>query len=74
MGKIKVLQVFSTTNRGGAESMIMSHVRYIDKETFQIDFVNHTLKHCDFDEEIGKLGCKLYHMPRFKICNIIYHV
>ena len=71
MGKIKVLQVFSTTNRGGAESMIMSHVRYIDKETFQIDFVNHTLKHCDFDEEIGKLGCKLYHMPRFKICNII---
>ena len=44
MGKIKVLQVFSTTNRGGAESMIMSHVRYIDKETFQIDFISVPLK------------------------------
>ena len=73
MRKIKVLQVFAKTGRGGAESMVMSHLHFIDKEKFQIDFVNHTQEHCDFDDEIKMMGVKLYHLPRFKIYNIIQY-
>lgn len=73
MGKIKVLQVFAKTGRGGAESMVMSHLHFIDKEKFQMDFVNHTQEHCDFDDEIKMMGGKLYHLPRFKIYNIIQY-
>lgn len=73
MNKIKVLQVFATTDRGGAESMVMSHLHFIDKEKFQIDFINHTQEHCDFDDEIKMMGGKLYHLPRFKIYNIVQY-
>ena len=73
MKKIKVLQVFAKTGRGGAESMVMSHLHFIDKEKFQIDFVNHTQEHCDYDDEIRSLGGRIFHMPRFKIYNIVQY-
>lgn len=73
MKKIKVLQVFAKTGRGGAESMVMSHLHFIDKDKFQIDFVNHTQEHCDFDDEIKSLGGRIFHMPRFKIYNIVQY-
>lgn len=68
--KIRVLEVFAKTNRGGAESMIMSHYRLINKNAFQLDFVNHTQNRCDYDEEIKNLGGNLYHIPQFKLYNI----
>lgn len=73
MNKIKVLQVFATTDRGGAESMVMSHLHFIDKEKFQIDFINHTQEHCNYDDEIRSLGGHIFHMPRFKIYNIVQY-
>ena len=73
MKKIKVLQVFAKTGRGGAESMVMSHLHFIDKEKIQVDFVNHTQEHCDFDDEIKSLGGRIFHMPRFKIYNIVQY-
>lgn len=73
MKKIKVLQVFAKTGRGGAESMVMSHLHFIDKEKFQVDFINHTQEHCDYDDEIKMMGGKLYHLPHFKIYNIVQY-
>ena len=67
---IKVLQVFSLTDRGGAESLIMTHYKYIDRQQFHFDFVNHTQRQCDYDDEIYAMGSKLYHLPRFRYYNI----
>ena len=68
---IKVLQVFSLTDRGGAESLIMTHYKYIDRQLFHFDFVNHTQRRCDYDDEIYAMGSKIYHLPRFKYYNIV---
>lgn len=67
MGKpIRVLHVFHSMNIGGAESMIMSLYRKIDRRKIQFDFIVHTDKKCDFDEEILALGGKIHYAPRFK--------
>ena len=38
---IRVLQVMSSMNRGGAETMIMNIYRNIDRSKVQFDFVVH---------------------------------
>ena len=68
---IRVLCVFSTLDRGGAESMCMNLYRHIDREKVQFDFVKHTNAKCAFDEEIISLGGKIYIAPRFKGYNLI---
>lgn len=62
---IRVLQVFSGMNRGGAETMLMNIYRHIDRSKVQFDFVVHTNDKCDYDDEIESLGGKIYHIPRF---------
>ncbi|AXT55049.1 glycosyltransferase family 1 protein [Aquimarina sp. AD1] len=60
MGAIRVLQVFTIMNRGGAESMIMNYYRKIDKDKIQFDFLVHRKEKAAFDEEIEGLGGKIY--------------
>lgn len=66
---IKVLCTFSTLDRGGAETMCMNLYKHIDRSKVQFDFVKHTQKHCDFDDEIESLGGKIYSAPRYIIYN-----
>ena len=54
--KKKILQVFSSTNRGGAETLIMNLYRNIDKEEIQFDFLVFSEKSGDYDKEINQLG------------------
>ena len=68
---IRVLEVFGRMNRGGAEAMIMNLYRKMDKSRIQLDFMVHTKEHCQFDDEIEKMGGHIYRVPRFKIYNII---
>lgn len=63
--KIQVLQVFGCLDRGGAENMIMSVYRNIDREKFQFDFVVHLNREGDFDKEVKALGGKIYHAPKY---------
>ena len=71
---IHILHVFGKTGRGGAESMIMNYYRCINKTQIQFDFVKHTEKECDFDEEIRSLGGRIYSVPRFTGVNYFnYH-
>ena len=56
-------------NRGGAESMIMNLYRKMDKSRVQLDFMVHTEKHCQFDDEIEQMGGLIYHVPRFRVYN-----
>lgn len=62
---MRILQVFSIMNRGGAESMIMNLYRNIDKSKIQFDFVVHHDREGAFDDEILSLGGKIYHCPSF---------
>ena len=65
----RILQVFGALDRGGAETMIMNIYRNIDRGKIQFDFVKHTNQKCAYDEEIKKLGGKIYCMPKYKIIN-----
>ncbi|WP_299436925.1 glycosyltransferase family 1 protein [uncultured Aquimarina sp.] len=60
MAAIRVLQVFTILNRGGAESMIMNYYRKIDRNKVQFDFLVHRKEKAAFDEEIESLGGKIY--------------
>lgn len=62
---IRVLHVFGSLNRGGAETMIMNIYRNIDRKKIQFDFVIHSSKRCDYTEEILTMGGKIYSIPRF---------
>lgn len=60
---IRVLQVLTIMNRGGAETMIMNYYRAIDKNKVQFDFLLHRKDKGSFDEEIKALGGNIYYMP-----------
>ena len=67
----KVLMVVHEMNRGGIENFIMNLYRVMDRDVIQFDFVAHTDKKCDFDEEIEELGGTIYHCPDYRIVNHI---
>ena len=48
---------------GGAETFLMKIYRSLDHEKYQMDFCVSTKKKGIYDEEIKKLGGKIYHIP-----------
>lgn len=66
---IRVLQVLGTTNLGGAESRIMDLYRHMDREQIQFDFLVHSGKKGFFDDEIKRLGGRIYYLPSFRVYN-----
>lgn len=70
---IRVLCVFSTLDRGGAESMCMNLYRNIDRQKVQFDFVKHTPRIGSFEEEIRSLGGRIFEAPRFKVYNYLQY-
>ena len=73
MEPIRVLCVFSSLDRGGAESMCMNLYRNIDRSKVQFDFVKHTSVKCAFEDEITSLGGRIYTAPRYKMYNYIQY-
>ena len=65
--QIHVLQVIHSMNMGGAENMIMNLYRSIDREVIQFDFLVHSNEKGIFEDEIEKLGGKIYRAPYYKI-------
>jgi len=65
MEKIRILHVVPNMNSGGIENLIMNIYRNIDREKIQFDFLVHYKQKGVFDEEIEKLGGKIY---RCSIC------
>lgn len=65
MSATRVLQVMGCLDRGGAENMVMSMLRNIDRDKIQFDFVLHLSRKGDFDDEAKSLGAKLYYAPRY---------
>ena len=56
----RILHVVGGMNRAGAETMLMNLYRKIDRNKIQFDFVVFTNKKGDYDDEIIKLGGKLF--------------
>lgn len=67
---IRILHVLGGVSLGGAESRIMDLYRCIDREKIQFDFLVHTNEQGYYEEEIKKLGGRLYRVPRFRLYNI----
>ena len=62
MKPIRVLQVFTIMNRGGAETMIMNNYRNIDRIKVQFDFMVHRQERGAYDDEIEAFGGRIYRM------------
>lgn len=60
MEPIRILQIIRQMNQGGAETFIMNVYRNIDRKKVQFDFLVNGKG--VFDEEIKKLGGKIYYM------------
>ena len=65
----RILHVFGTLNRGGAETLVMNIYRNIDRSKIQFDFVVHHEEEGAYEEEVRKLGGKVYRVPNYKGSN-----
>lgn len=70
MEVIRILHVFHGMDCGGAENMVMNLYRKIDRSRIQFDFLVHTEKKCFFDDEINKLGGRIFRVSYFNGFNI----
>ncbi|GHT05296.1 putative glycosyltransferase EpsF [Bacteroidia bacterium] len=57
---IRVLEVFTIMDQGGAESMIMNYYRLINRDRVQFDFAVHRSHRGVYDDEIESLGGLIY--------------
>ena len=63
---IRILNLFTIMNRGGAETMVMNYYRNIDRTKVQFDFMVHREERGAYDDEIEELGGKIYRMPAIR--------
>jgi len=63
MAKIRVLQVFTILNRGGAETNIMNYYRHMDRSKVHFDFLVHREEEGAYEAEIRQLGGQVFRLP-----------
>ncbi|WP_245375419.1 glycosyltransferase family 1 protein [Paenibacillus eucommiae] len=63
---MRVLQVVTIMNRGGLETMLMNYYRQMDRSDIQFDFMVHREEKGHYDDEILRLGGKIYTMPQIR--------
>ena len=61
---VRVLHVVTYMGRGGLETMLMNYYRRIDRDLVQFDFLTHRSFRADYDQEIERLGGRIYHLPK----------
>lgn len=61
---IRILQCVTIMNRNGLENRLMDIYRNIDRSVIQFDFMTNRTEDGEFDEEIKRLGGRVYHMSR----------
>lgn len=59
---IRVLNLFTIMDRGGAETMVMNYYRHIDRTKVQFDFLVHRDRRGAYDDEIEALGGRIYRL------------
>lgn len=63
---VRVLQIVGKMDRAGAETLLMNLYRNIDRDLLQFDFVVHRDEKGDYDDEIKKLGGRIFYLPPMK--------
>lgn len=59
---VRVLNMFTIMDRGGAETMVMNYYRQIDRTKVQFDFMVHREQRGAYDDEIEALGGRIFRM------------
>lgn len=70
---IRVLQIVSEMGRGGIETMVMNIYRNIDRSKVQFDFLAHYGREAAYNNEIRKMGGRIYEMPALRDDSHIYY-
>lgn len=60
---IRILHSVSYMSRGGIETMLMNYYRHMDRDKVQFDFLCHSYNKGAYDEEIERLGGRIYRTP-----------
>ena len=68
---IRVLEVCQRMEAAGVQSFLMNMYRNIDKEKVQMDFLVHYKEHQFFDNEIERMGGKIYRLSVRENYNLI---
>lgn len=68
---IRILNLFTIMNRGGAETMVMNYYRHLDRNKIQFDFMVHREQRGAYDDEIESLGGKIYRMSPIAPQNLL---
>lgn len=67
----RVLQVFGSLDRGGAESMLISLYNNVDRNNVQFDFlVPSRMDNYAFEADVMALGGRVYKSPKFNLKNL----
>ena len=61
---IRVLQCVNNMHRAGLETMLMNYYRHMDRDEIQFDFLTHRPERSDYDDEIERLGGRVFYAPR----------
>lgn len=61
---IRILQCVNNMHRAGLETMLMNYYRNIDRDKFQFDFLVHRQERSDYDDEIERMGGRIFRAPR----------
>lgn len=62
----RIAQMLYSMGMGGVENFLMNIYRNIDREKYQFDFILQTNEKSYFDDEIERLGGRIYRIPRFE--------
>ncbi|MDD6474750.1 MAG: glycosyltransferase family 1 protein [Sodaliphilus pleomorphus] len=57
---MRVLQVLTVMDKGGAEVMVMNYYRALDRTKYQFDFLVHRQVRGRFDDEIESMGGRIF--------------
>lgn len=60
---VRVLHMLYSMNRGGAETFIMNYYRKVEREKLQFDFLISSPDKCDYEDEILKMGGRIFRVP-----------
>jgi len=69
MQPIKILQVFTTLNRGGAETNFMNYVRQMDLKQFKFEVVVHREAIGAYEQELQSMGITIHRLPAINPLN-----
>ena len=70
---LRVLHIVTYMGRGGLETMIMNYYRNIDRSKVQFDFLVHRDFKADYDDEIERLGGRIYRISQLNPFSISYY-